>query len=145
MSVMEFLLVNLIGISSFTGIFQDGYSRNISRTEPTSQWLLLIHLNKIKRLGMARETCFPNSSSALAFFPHQNMPPLVTFHLNYQLRRILQRDYSYTHQFVFGQEKIWRWILLHHFCIMHEHIFCLPDWGTFSNYHKSGYFHCYKK
>ena len=37
------------------------------------------------------------------------------------------------------------WIPLHSSCIMHEHIFCLPDWGTFSNYHKSGSSHCYKK
>ena len=57
----------------------------------------------------------------------------------------LRRDHNYTHQFVFGQAKTWRWIPLHSSGIMHEHVFCLPDWGTFSNYSISGIFHWYKK
>ena len=94
---------------------------------------------------MGWEICFPKSwSSALTFFPCQNVPPMVTFHLKFQLRRLLWRDHKYTHQFVFGQAKSWRWIPLHSSYMMHDHIFCLPDWGMFSNYHKSRSFHCYK-
>ena len=95
---------------------------------------------------MVREICFSNSwPSTLAFFRHQNLLPLVTFHLKFQQWRLLRRNHNYIHHFVFGQAESWRWIPLHSSCIMHEHIFCLPDWGTFSNYHKSGSFHCYTK
>ena len=94
---------------------------------------------------MVWELCFPNSrSGALAFFPHQHVPPLVTFRLKFQLRRLLRRGHNYTSQFVFGQAKSWRRIPLHSSCIMQEIIFCLPDWVKFSNYHNSESFHCCK-
>ena len=123
------------------------FLQNTCRTDPvlqnTFQWLLLMHLNGIKLLVMVWEFCFPNSwSSALAFFPHQHVSPLVTFHLKFQLRRLLRRVHIYTCQFLFGQAKSWRWIPLHCCCVMHEHILCLPDWGTFSDYRKSGSFNC---
>ena len=66
------------------------------------------------------------------------------FMLKYN-RRLFWRNNNYTHQFVFGQAKWWRWIPLHSSCIVHEHIFCLSDWVMFSNYHKSGFFHYYEK
>ena len=86
----------------------------LQSTSKAETVLLFIHLNSMKFLGMVWEIYFPNSwSSALAFFPHQNVSSLVTFHLKLQLQRTLRRDCNYAHQFVFGQAKSWRWIPLY--------------------------------
>ena len=94
------------GVEQFVLCFLQNTSRTETSLQNNSQWLLLIHLNEIKRLGMVWEICFPNIwSRALTFFPHQNVLPLVTFHLKFQLRRLVRRDDNYNHQFFFGQAK----------------------------------------
>ena len=122
------------------------YQQNTSKKEHvlwnTSQWLLLMHFNGIKLSRMVWKFCFPKRANIVGF-------PLKCYFQCYFIlkynRRLFRRDNNYTHQFVFEQAKCWRWIPLHSSCIMHEHIFFLPDWGMFSSYRKSGSFHYYKK
>ena len=71
----------------------------------------VIHLNGIQLSRMVWERCFPNTwECALALLPCQKVPPLVTFPPKFKRRKLLERDYNYINQFVFGQQLcFWFW------------------------------------
>ena len=72
----------------------------------TSQWLLLIHLLQSNVQEWYENFVFQKVDQVpLHFFPYQNVRPLVTFDLNFQLWSVLQRDQNYTYQFVFERQR----------------------------------------
>ena len=118
----------------------------LQSTSKAGTVLLFIHLNSTKFLGMVWEIYFPNSwSSALTFFPHQNVSSLVTFHLSFSCEGHCEGTAIMPISLVLDRQKADDEFLYIVLCIMHEHISCSPNGGTFSSYDKSGFFHCYKK
>ena len=56
--------------------------------------------------GNGMRNFFPKSgSSALTFFPHHNVPPSVSFHLKFQLQRLLRRDHIIPISLFFSRQK----------------------------------------